>query len=222
MGGVALGKGVTSSGLLDKMDDLIRRLVEGRSEFGVIVVLTTVVLVSCFLSWTLISRLLFGVDRLHIHQPHNSECPPCPHSQGGWGKPSRQPSKSPHFHHWACLLHWDGDACLGVPQSDCVRPPSHHSFHSGGENPFSIRATQEDEMGQLYLTNVDFLKNGVPASVIAALVSKPSFIDTQNAHHMVQQVVASLGYALMKLIRCVGFSSLLQYKCLVHIIFRVD
>jgi hypothetical protein len=25
-------------------------------------------------------------------------------------------------------------------------------------------------MGQLYLTNVDFLKNGVPASVIAALV----------------------------------------------------
>lgn len=48
MGGIALGKGVTSSGLLDKMDILIRRLVEGRSEFGVIVVLTTVVLVSCF------------------------------------------------------------------------------------------------------------------------------------------------------------------------------
>jgi hypothetical protein len=60
-------------------------------------------------------------------------------------------------------------------------------------------------MGQLYLTNVDFLKNGVPASVIAALVSLLSFIDTLNAHRMVQQVVASLGYALMKLIRCVGF-----------------
>jgi phosphate transporter len=54
MGGIALGKGVTSSGLLDKMDILIRRLVEGRSEFGVIVVLTTVVLVSCFLHWALI------------------------------------------------------------------------------------------------------------------------------------------------------------------------
>lgn len=26
-------------------------------------------------------------------------------------------------------------------------------------------------MGQLYLTNIDFLKNGVPASIIAALVS---------------------------------------------------
>ena len=33
------------------------------------------------------------------------------------------------------------------------------------------RATQEDDMGQLYLTNVDFLKNGVPASIIAMLVS---------------------------------------------------
>jgi hypothetical protein len=32
------------------------------------------------------------------------------------------------------------------------------------------RAAQEDEVGQLYLTNVDFLKNGVPASAIATLV----------------------------------------------------
>jgi phosphate transporter len=47
MGGIALGKGVTSSGLLDKMDVLIRKLVEGLSEFGVVVVLTVVVLVSC-------------------------------------------------------------------------------------------------------------------------------------------------------------------------------
>jgi beta-N-acetylglucosaminidase len=33
------------------------------------------------------------------------------------------------------------------------------------------RAAQENEVGELYLTNVDFLKNGVPASVIATLVS---------------------------------------------------
>ena len=33
------------------------------------------------------------------------------------------------------------------------------------------RATQEDELGELYLTNIDFLKNGVPASIIATLVS---------------------------------------------------
>ena len=31
-------------------------------------------------------------------------------------------------------------------------------------------ATQEDELGQLYLSNIDFLKNGVPASIIATLV----------------------------------------------------
>jgi hypothetical protein len=46
MGGIALGKGVTSSGLLDKMDILIRGLIDGQSEFGVVVVLTAVVLVS--------------------------------------------------------------------------------------------------------------------------------------------------------------------------------
>jgi uncharacterized membrane protein YczE len=32
-------------------------------------------------------------------------------------------------------------------------------------------ATQEDELGELYLSNVDFLKNGVPASIIATAVS---------------------------------------------------
>lgn len=37
--------------------------------------------------------------------------------------------------------------------------------------PVTYRATQEDELGELYLTNVDFLKNGVPASIIATLVS---------------------------------------------------
>ena len=51
MGGIALGKGVTSSGLLEKMDVLIRNLVEGRSEFGVVVVLTTVILVSYICRW---------------------------------------------------------------------------------------------------------------------------------------------------------------------------
>lgn len=51
MGGVALGKGVTSSGLLDKMDVFIRTLVQGRSEFGVVVVLTAVILVSCTCCW---------------------------------------------------------------------------------------------------------------------------------------------------------------------------
>jgi len=38
-----------------------------------------------------------------------------------------------------------------------------------------ISAAQEDELGRLYLTNVDFLKNGVPASIIATLVRDVSY-----------------------------------------------
>ena len=37
-------------------------------------------------------------------------------------------------------------------------------------------ATQEDDMGQLYLSNVDFLKNGVPASIIATIVRASEFL----------------------------------------------
>ncbi|KAG8819435.1 low-affinity phosphate transporter [Serendipita sp. 400] len=48
--------------------------------------------------------------------------------------------------------------------------------------PNQTAATQTDDVGELYLTNVDFLKNGVPASIIAAVV------------------VATLGFALMKAI----------------------
>ncbi|KAG2017401.1 phosphate transporter [Coprinopsis cinerea AmutBmut pab1-1] len=36
--------------------------------------------------------------------------------------------------------------------------------------PNQTAATQEDELGDLYLSNVDFLKNGVPASIIATIV----------------------------------------------------
>lgn len=36
-------------------------------------------------------------------------------------------------------------------------------------------AAQEDDLGRLYLSNVDFLKNGVPASIIATLVRSASY-----------------------------------------------
>ncbi|KAG9127238.1 low-affinity phosphate transporter [Ceratobasidium sp. 392] len=48
--------------------------------------------------------------------------------------------------------------------------------------PNQTAATQEDEMGKVYLTNMDFLKNGVPASAVATMV------------------VATVGYALMRLV----------------------
>lgn len=48
--------------------------------------------------------------------------------------------------------------------------------------PNQTAATQTDDVGELYLTNVDFLKNGVPASILAAAV------------------VATVGFVLMKAI----------------------
>ena len=46
MGGIALGDGVKSSGLMDTMDNVIHRVLEGKSLYSVVVVLSVVVLVS--------------------------------------------------------------------------------------------------------------------------------------------------------------------------------
>lgn len=62
-------------------------------------------------------------------------------------------------------------------------------------------ATQEDDMGQLYLSNVDFLKNGVPASIIAALVSlslcKSIALAVLTYVTSCTKVVATVGFGLM-------------------------
>ena len=46
MGGIALGKGVTSSGLLSVLDDVIRDIIDGKSLYTVVLVLSGIVLVS--------------------------------------------------------------------------------------------------------------------------------------------------------------------------------
>lgn len=51
MGGIALGKGVTSSGLMVTMDRMIHRLLEGLSLYTVVLVLSPVVLVCGHLLW---------------------------------------------------------------------------------------------------------------------------------------------------------------------------
>ena len=45
MGGIALGNGVKSSGLMDTMDDIILRMLEGRQLWSVVVMLSVIVLV---------------------------------------------------------------------------------------------------------------------------------------------------------------------------------
>ena len=46
MGGIALGKGVMSSGLLIVMDGIIRNLISGFSLYSIVLILSPIVLVS--------------------------------------------------------------------------------------------------------------------------------------------------------------------------------
>lgn len=62
MGGIALGKAVTSSGLLGVLDESVRKLVTGYSLYTVVLVLSAVVLVvSTFISHTIASVLLVPI-----------------------------------------------------------------------------------------------------------------------------------------------------------------
>ncbi|GBE90058.1 Uncharacterized transporter [Sparassis crispa] len=133
MGGIALGKGVTNSGLLQIMDDGIRRLIDGLPFYTVVLVLSCIVLVvSTFISHTIASVLLVPIAK-----------------EVGSNMPGNRQN---------LLIFLTGLICstgMGMPVSGF---------------PNQTAANQEDDMGQLYLTNVDFLKNGVPASIISMLV----------------------------------------------------
>ncbi|KAJ7471082.1 SPX domain-containing protein [Mycena latifolia] len=135
MGGIALGKGVTSSGLLELLDVHIRDLLEGVSLYNVVLILSPVVLViSTFISHTIAAVLLVPI--------------------------AKEVGSNLGGNHQNLLIFITGLICstgMGMPVSGF---------------PNQTAATQEDELGVLYLTNVDFLKNGVPASVIATLVSR--------------------------------------------------
>lgn len=75
------------------------------------------------------------------------------------------------LHHWTGLFDWYGNACLRLSESNCVSALSLSPSVSCLIDTVSLNsATQEDEMGRLYLSNMDFIKCGVPASMIAALV----------------------------------------------------
>ncbi|OAX41904.1 Sodium/sulfate symporter [Rhizopogon vinicolor AM-OR11-026] len=133
MGGIALGKGVDSSGLLVTMDGIIHRLLEGLSLYTVVLVLSPIVLiVSTFISHTIASVLLVPI--------------------------AKEVGQSLPGNHANLLIFMTGLLCsvgMGMPVSGF---------------PNQTAAAQEDELGRLYLSNVDFLKNGVPASIIATLV----------------------------------------------------
>ncbi|KAJ3756043.1 SPX domain-containing protein [Lentinula raphanica] len=142
MGGIALGKGVTSSGLLDIMGELVRDLVDGFSLYNVVLILSPIVLViSTFISHTIASVLLVPI--------------------------AKEVAASLGGDHQNLLIFVTALICsagMGMPVSGF---------------PNQTAATQEDDLGELYLSNIDFLKNGIPASIFATLV------------------VATVGYLLM-------------------------
>ncbi|KAI0636294.1 Sodium/sulfate symporter [Trametes polyzona] len=146
MGGIALGNGVTNSGLLEVLGDGIRHAISGLELYPVVLLLSVIVLViSTFISHTIASVLLVPIAK-----------------EVGANMPGGDRSN--------LLIFITGLICstgMGMPVSGF---------------PNQTAATQEDEMGQLYLSNVDFLKNGVPASIIATFI------------------VATVGYLLMRAI----------------------
>jgi len=145
MGGIALGRAVVSSGLIDSFDVEIRSLISGLGLYQIVLVLSAIVLVvSTFISHTIASVLLVPIAAevgARLSDPH------------------------PRL-----LIMLTALLCstgMGMPVSGF---------------PNQTAANQEDEVGKRYLTNIDFLKNGVPASIIAAIV------------------VATIGYLMMRVV----------------------
>lgn len=121
MGGIALGKGVTQSGLLEVLDGVIRDLLQDVSPYNVVLILSPVVLVRrVSLTYTLYMRMnaqRMNAGDLDLHQPHHRERTPGTDREGGGLQPARarEPCESPHFRYRADLLGRDGHARVGVP-----------------------------------------------------------------------------------------------------------
>ncbi|KAG6369364.1 hypothetical protein JVT61DRAFT_14969 [Boletus reticuloceps] len=141
MGGIALGNGVKSSGLMDTMDGVIHRMLKGRTLYNVVIVLSITVLIGL----TFISHTIGSVPLVPIAQQVGKDLPGS---------------------HANLLIFLTGLICstgMGMPVSGF---PNQLAWY-----PYLIASmASEDDLGQAYLTNIDFLKNSIPASIIAALV----------------------------------------------------
>jgi hypothetical protein len=121
MGGIALGKGVTQSGLLEVLDGIIRDLLDGVSPYNVVLILSPVVLVRRHGFFQCTTLTLTGDSGdLDFHQPHHRERAPRTHREGGGVQPAWEPRESPDLHNGADLLYRDGHACVGLPEPDSV------------------------------------------------------------------------------------------------------
>ncbi|KAK4688593.1 phosphate transporter, partial [Tremellales sp. Uapishka_1] len=143
MGGIALGKAVLSSGLLDDLDAVLERLVDGLGLYSILIVFSCIALViATFISHTIAAVLLVPIaTRIgdSLDEPH------------------------PKLLIMATALICS--AGMGLPVS-------------GFPNMTAI--TQENKLGQRFIEASDFLKNGVPASILATFV------------------IVTVGYAIMR------------------------
>ncbi|KAL7422800.1 low-affinity phosphate transporter [Cryptotrichosporon argae] len=145
MGGIALGKAVLSSGLLDDLDLVLERAVDGLGLYAILAVFSALALViATFISHTIAAVLLVPIAT-RIGQSLDD----------------------PHPRLLIMVTALICSAGMGLPVS-------------GFPNMTAI--TQENKLGQRFIGASDFLKNGVPASVLATFI------------------IGTIGYAIMRAI----------------------
>lgn len=133
MGGIALGKAVTSSGLLESLDDLIQEIVKELPLWQILIALLSIgLVVATFISHTIAAVLLVPIA-----------------AQVG------ESLETPHPRLLIMVTTLVASAAMGLPVSGY---------------PNQIAVSMEDDLGDRYVTVKDFLKVGVPASVVATII----------------------------------------------------
>ncbi|KDN52968.1 SPX-domain-containing protein [Tilletiaria anomala UBC 951] len=133
MGGIALGKAVTSSGLLESLDEVIQGLVKNLPLWQVLASLLVVSLViATFISHTIAAVLLVPIA-----------------AQVG------DSLSTPHPRLLIMATTLAASAAMGLPVSGF---------------PNMTASSQEDSVGERYLTVKDFIKSGVLASVLCTAI----------------------------------------------------
>ncbi|KAJ1035635.1 hypothetical protein NDA18_000412 [Ustilago nuda] len=133
MGGIALGKAVTSSGLLESLDDLIQEMVKELALWQILIALLSIgLVVATFISHTIAAVLLVPIA-----------------AQVG------ESLQTPHPRLLIMATTLVASAAMGLPVSGY---------------PNQIAVSMEDDLGDRYVTVKDFLRVGLPASVVATLI----------------------------------------------------
>ncbi|PWY97005.1 SPX-domain-containing protein [Testicularia cyperi] len=133
MGGIALGKAVTSSGLLESLDDLIQEIVKELPLWQILIALLSIgLVVATFISHTIAAVLLVPIA-----------------AQVG------ESLENPHPRLLIMSTALVASAAMGLPVSGY---------------PNQIAVSMEDDLGDRYVGVKDFLRIGIPASIIATLI----------------------------------------------------